>query len=171
MPPRQPVLQTASLTPTVPGDDDGNIEPESPDRDGDDVDVEMDSDDSGDIDPFYAVCINIEHEDIRSLCEEATEMGVYTAVMQGPVKFNNIETESAGANSSSMEGSQWLLVASRNPELVKLVVDSQEYRMPAAMEDPPMNTSQVKSVTNLQLIFTGFVGGFIAVCMLSLLRV
>jgi hypothetical protein len=166
MPPRQPVLRTASLTPTVPVDDDESTEPGSHDRDGDDMDVEMDSDDSGDIDPFYAVCINIEHEDIRSLCEEATEMGVYTAVMQGPVKFN-IETESAGANSSPMEGSQWLLVASRSPELVKLVVDSHEYRMPAA-EDPPMNTSQINSVTNLQLIFTGFVGGFIAVCMFKL---
>ena len=167
MPPRQPVLRTASLNPTVPVDDDGNTEQGGHDRDGNDVDVEMDSDDSGDIDPFYAVCINIEHEHIQSLCEEATEMGVYTAVMQSPVKFN-IDIESAGANSSPMEGSQWLLVASRSPELVKLVVDSQEYRMPVA-EDPPMNTSQIKSVTNLQLIFTGFVGGFFAVCMLSLL--
>lgn len=54
-----------------------------------------------------------------------------------------------------------MLVTSRNPELVKLVVDSQKYKMPGTPDDPPFRKEslQIKSVTNLQLVLTGLVAG------------
>jgi hypothetical protein len=128
-----------------------------------DVEMDGDDDDSEDIDshvgrqrePVVSI-YSAKREDIQHLSDKAASMGVYTGVMRSPVKFK-IEAESAGTYASSTEGS-WLLVASRNPELVKLVVDSQ-------------NGPQVRWVTNNQIIFNGLVSAVLAVCILIVLAV
>lgn len=106
-------------------------------------------------------------EDIQHLVDKATKSGIYTGMMRNPVKFQ-IGAESSCAHESSAEDS-WLLVESRNPELVKLVINSQHYRMPGGMDEQSMNGPQVKLVTNLQLILLAILGPYVLVCMLSLL--
>jgi len=156
------MLRAASLVPTVLVDDDGNTVQGS--RDGDNFkDVETDDDDSGDVDPSFrrsmepVICIySAKHEDLQHLSNEATSMGVYTGTMRNPVKFK-LEAERADAYALSAEGS-WLLVVSRNPEFVKLVVDSQEHQ--------PTN---VMWVTNEQMIVNGLVSAVVILFILSLL--
>jgi hypothetical protein len=188
-PPERPVLRAASLVPTVLVDDDGKTVQGSDDGNNR-GDVEMDDDDNDgrDIDPFYTsvrrpkepvVSIwSTKREDIQGLRDEAASVAVYTGVMRSPVKFK-IEGESAGAYAPSAEGS-WLVVASRNPELVKLVLQadsgrhqaaSQVHRtLPGGMKQQSMNDAQVKLVANLQLMFTGFWEGlgFAAACVIVL---
>ena len=143
------------------------MDPEMNDDDDDDDDK------SEDIDPFRqsiepVICIySAKHEDLQRLGDEAASMGVYTGTMRNPVKFK-LKAERAHTSALSEEG-LWLLVVSRNPDFVKLVINSQEHRTAGAKEDRPTNGPQVMWVTNKQLIVNGLVSALVAVFVLSLL--
>ncbi|KAF8231366.1 hypothetical protein L208DRAFT_1398987 [Tricholoma matsutake] len=172
-PPERLVPRAASLVPTVLVDDDGNTIQEYHEDNKLDDHEEV----SRNIDPFDASIprpgepvvriYSTKREDIQHLVDKATKSGIYTGMMRNPVKFQ-IGAESSCAHESSAEDS-WLLVESRNPELVKLVINSQHYRMPGGMDEQSMNGPQVKLVTNLQLILLAILGPYVLVCMLSLL--
>jgi len=172
-PPEQPLPRASSPVPTVLVDDDGNTIRGS--DDGHNPDVVIGNDDSGDVDQLHAspremmepvLCIySVQPRDIGRFCNEATKMEVYTNMMRSPVRSQRrAAAQDSGAHGSPTED-PWWLVTSRDAELVKLVVDSQEHR---AMQDLLIKSSAVKWVTRFQLILTGVVGGCVALCMESL---
>jgi hypothetical protein len=102
-------------------------------------------------------------KDIERFREEAAEIGIPAGMMRNPAKLEReAETQSSGAYAPPTNNSL-LLVTSRDPEPVKLVVDSQKYKMPGTPDDPPFRKeslqTRIKSVTNLQLVLTGLVAG------------